>query len=661
MKTPFMKKWLAAALCVVALGSGTALAEPDSFGVGSGRNGAFTAATSGAIINSYVPVTASLTAGSTSIPVGTCVGDSACFAAGDLVMVYQATGLTTVPAPPIDLDPTPVGRWELARLASATTSALELTAPLVNAFTANVTQVIRVPEYTNVTIEAGRSITAPAWNGSTGGIVAFLANGVVTNRGLINANGIGFRGGQYINDDTGSTGCEGLNEPTPRGAQKGEGIGSPTGSAATGRGNVANGAGGGVCFKSGGGGGGNGGAGGQGGRSEGFTDGAREVGGQGGAALTYLQLNRLTFGGGGGAGHGSDNTGVAGGNGGGAIFIRANQLAGTGNIIATGNSGGATSLDGGSGGGAGGSIYLRLIGTASCGSVSANGGVGGTVNTSQVGPGGGGGSGRILFQAASGGTCSLSLTGAAPGNQQDPAAPDGNTYGAKTGTPGNPTVLPGGFVVLTVSVVTPANGSVTDNPRPDITGTTYPGAEVIIYIDGSEVGRTTSDATSGNYSFTPPDDLSDGSHMVEAVAVLESQAVQSVRSAPNTFIVDTTPPDTTIVSGPAGRTQARDVTFEFTSNEENVTYECNLDGAGFTACSSPATFTGLAEGAHTLEVRARDPLGSVDPTPASRSFFITTADLALLGSGCSATGRDSSLVLMGLGAFAALVRRRRHN
>ena len=656
MKTPFLKTWLAAALCALALGSSAALAEPDSFGLGSGRNLALAVAGANTVINSYAPVTASLAAGSTSVPIGACTGEATCFTAGDLVMVFQTTGLVPVPASgtqdAVDLATRPVGRWELARLASASASTLELTAPLVREYAANVTQVIRVPEYTNVTIASGRSITAPAWDGSTGGIVAFLADGTVTNNGQINASALGFRGGQYVNDTTAATGCMGLDEPAPSGAQKGEGIANARyGATQTGRGNVANGAGGGVCFKSGGGGGGHGGAGGQGGRSAEATP--RDVGGLGGAALTYPLLTQLTFGGGGGAGHGSDGTGVPGGRGGGTIFIRASQLTGTGSITASGGLGSATASDGGSGGGAGGSLYLRFVRTADCAAISATGGLGGNVNAIRVGPGGGGGGGRVLFQSA-GGTCPIIATGSASGVQQDPTEP---AYGAQPGTNGTSTVLPGGFVVPTVpTIITPANGSVTNNRRPPITGTAVAGAEVILFLDGNEVGRATADAA-GNYSFTPPTDLADGSHTVQAVA--EVQAVRSARSAVNTFTVDTSVPDTSIVSGPSGFTQERNPAFAFSATEPDVTYECNLNDAGFTPCPSPATFNELAEGAYTLQVRARDAAGNVDETPATRTFRVTGADLALLGSGCSATGGDASLVLLGLGTFTALARRRR--
>ena len=55
-------------------------------------------------------------------------------------------------------------------------------------------QVIRVPQYSDVTL-AG-AITALAWNGSTGGIVAFdVAGNLNWNGQAVNVNGMGFRGG----------------------------------------------------------------------------------------------------------------------------------------------------------------------------------------------------------------------------------------------------------------------------------------------------------------------------------------------------------------------------------------------------------------------------------------------------------------------------------
>jgi hypothetical protein len=534
---------------------------------------------------------------------------------------------------------------------------LSLSAPLVFSYAAGVAQVIRVPEYTEVTVNGGASIGVVPWDGRTGGVIAFLATGTVNNGGQINASGAGFRGGQYVNDTSVAQGCSDLDEPVPQGGRKGEGLVlTRFGPTHSGRGNVANGAGGGVCFKSGGGGGGNAGAGGMGGRSEGTLDSARPVGGLGGAEISYSLLNRLTFGGGGGAGHGRDATGVAGGSGGGAIFIRANQLSGLGTIAAIGNSGGNSTLDGASGGGAGGSIYLRLAGTASCGSVSANGGVGGTVNSSRVGPGGGGGGGRVLLQATSG-SCAVSVIGATAGVQQDPLASGGSAYGAQSGSDGELTPPPaGGFTVPPApTVTTPVNGSILTERRPEIRGTARPDTTVVIYLDGVEIGRTRSNPA-GEYVLTLTADLEDRTYTVDAATELDE--VQSPRSPANTFTIETL--DTALVSTPPAVSVSEDATFEFTSPEAGVTFECSLDGAAFTPCTSPSTFTDLPDGEHTFRVRARDPAGNVDPTPASYTWTVGSGGVAFLGDGlgCLASGGNVSWVLMALGVLATRPRRR---
>ncbi len=98
---------------------------------------------------------------------------------------------------------------------------------------------------------------------------------------------------------------------------------------------------------------------------------------------------------------------------------------------------------------------------------------------------------------------------------------------------------------------------------------------------------------------------------------------------------DTTPPETTITSGPSDPTNSTDATFEFTA-DETATFECHVDGAGFAACTSPHTENGLSDGPHTFEVRATDDAGNTDPSPASFTWSIdTTPPTASFTYSCS--------------------------
>jgi hypothetical protein len=87
-------------------------------------------------------------------------------------------------------------------------------------------------------------------------------------------------------------------------------------------------------------------------------------------------------------------------------------------------------------------------------------------------------------------------------------------------------------------------------------------------------------------------------------------------------VVDTTPPDTIITAHPPDPSKSTDASFSFSSTSPGSTFECQLDGSGFSACTSPHTYTGLDEGDHTFEVRATDAANNTDPTPASYSWAI---------------------------------------
>jgi hypothetical protein len=85
---------------------------------------------------------------------------------------------------------------------------------------------------------------------------------------------------------------------------------------------------------------------------------------------------------------------------------------------------------------------------------------------------------------------------------------------------------------------------------------------------------------------------------------------------------DTTPPDTSITGGPSGTVNSSTATFDFSSSETGSTYECSLDGAAFTSCSSGVEYTGLTNGNHYFQVRATDGAGNSDLSPATRTWMV---------------------------------------
>ena len=95
---------------------------------------------------------------------------------------------------------------------------------------------------------------------------------------------------------------------------------------------------------------------------------------------------------------------------------------------------------------------------------------------------------------------------------------------------------------------------------------------------------------------------------------------------------DTTPPQTTIISGPSDPSTSANATFDVISSETGSTFECSMDGAAFTACTPPASYSGLAEGTHTFAARATDAASNTDPTPASWTWTVDTVAPSLIAA-----------------------------
>lgn len=121
-------------------------------------------------------------------------------------------------------------------------------------------------------------------------------------------------------------------------------------------------------------------------------------------------------------------------------------------------------------------------------------------------------------------------------------------------------------------------------------------------------------------SFGP---LGDGTHVF---SVRARDRAGNIDATPALFgwTIDTSTPDTQIVSGPTGAVGVTTATFTFVSPDAGggATFQCQLDSAAFVACTSPVTYSNLAERAHTFAVRVRDAVGNLDPTPATRTWTV---------------------------------------
>jgi hypothetical protein len=121
--------------------------------------------------------------------------------------------------------------------------------------------------------------------------------------------------------------------------------------------------------------------------------------------------------------------------------------------------------------------------------------------------------------------------------------------------------------------------------------------------------------------------LANGLHSFEVEA---TDAAGNVEVAPAAFgwnvdnsLPDETPPDTTIEARPSNPSASPTATFTYVSNEPGSSFECALDGGAFTTCEpSGISYTGLASGPHSFQVRAVDGGNNTDPSPAGYSFDV---------------------------------------
>jgi hypothetical protein len=586
-----------------------------------GRDGVYTVPAANTVVNVYAPLIADATVGAKTISVTDATFLSA-VSQGDLLLIVQMAGAT------IDTTDAPAygtvtlgnaGYYEFVGVEGKSSNTITLACGLKNGYSSTgKTQVIRVPQYTTLTIGSTNSITAPAWNGVTGGVVAVHADVTLQLDGSVNVAAKGFRGGSTVGDNASDVATSLITlyrSPTNTdGAEKGEGIAGYQGEYTNGRygrGAPANGGGGGDSHNAGGGGGANAPSGaawtGQGVMEQcalteayragwqlddGYSSNANtctnsEGGGRGGYSYSSGDQDPLAVapgtctGGTSWAGNCRRQVGGLGGrpvpnNPTSRLFMGGGGGAGDGNNNVAGR------------GGNGGGLVFIIAGTvAGAGSIIATGEAGGNAVFVAGGgdaPGGGGGGGTVVVHATTLSAITISVNG---GNGGDQVGSSGPTEVEGPGGGGG-----GGYVAV-------SGGSPTITATGGPAGTTDRTVMTTFPTDG---------ATAGNAGLT--------------------------NGSASTFLYCGAMPVTTIVTHPTNPTKDTTNDFTFTNASDPVTYECKFDtpaGAGtWVGCSGIDAGTAgyatgtLADGTYTLSVRATDTHGNVESPPAAYTWTVDT-------------------------------------
>lgn len=501
-----------------------------------GKDGVGIITASNQTVNKYSPVSVSIAASSNTVEVANINLLSIC--PGDLIMVYQAQGAS------MDISNTnsygnilgynSAGLYEFKYVQSVSGNIITTQTTFTNSYSVSgKTQVVKVPQYSTLTINSGASIVPKPWKDTTISSTAYRFGGIVVvhsanivNNGTITATGFGFRGGIVKGATPFSFGPTDITSILSiRGAEKGEGVfGNQLDYDTNGgrycMGAPANGGGGATSTNAGGGGGANGNNGniwtGQGrmivnannpltawGLDPGFIANGNSLtnssgGGRGGYSVGGANANPLI------AGPGNsawiyDNRREVGGRGGRPLININSETR-----IYFGGGGGAGDANnaaGTSGGNGGGIVYLICTTSISgSGTIESNGNsVGNTIGCNCDGSGGAGGGGSIVLKTGAVAlTQGVSAKGGIGGTQLQVVSPGAYYESEGPGGGGG-----GGFIAI-------SGGAIIPSVSGGFNGTTQTAALVQMTSNGATAGADGQIGTVTNsfISFTPIGSLS---------------------------------------------------------------------------------------------------------------------------------------------------------
>ncbi|WP_028061390.1 Ig-like domain-containing protein [Candidatus Solirubrobacter pratensis] len=161
-----------------------------------------------------------------------------------------------------------------------------------------------------------------------------------------------------------------------------------------------------------------------------------------------------------------------------------------------------------------------------------------------------------------------------------------------------------------------------------------------VTIDGADDAKV--DATTASVTFSSPEpgvelrcaqdsgepqpctspwstpDLPNGQY---SVVVRATDGAGNTGTATRLVKLAASPPETSL-DGPEGAIKERSPTYAVSSSRARSTFQCKIDDGEWATCGEAYTTPALEPGAHTIQARATDAGGNVDPTPAGRDVEV---------------------------------------
>ena len=201
---------------------------------------------------------------------------------------------------------------------------------------------------------------------------------------------------------------------------------------------------------------------------------------------------------------------------------------------------------------------------------------------------------------------------------------------------------PAGRLVLAIGAASPTQltGPVVPAGTWHHVVATVAGLDAALYFDGKVVATRTLSAPPaatprtlilGRYSAIASSYWRGG---LDEVSLYDSALDAPAVAARYADVADVAPPAVRVTSGPPAQSPRSDAKLSFTATKAGSTYTCRLDTGPAGACGTSMTYSGLAEGDHTVAILATDRYGIAGTSPLTVSWRVdlTTPDTLLLAT-----------------------------